>query len=381
MKRTSYVRRTKVLAVTSVLGVLALAACGGVPANDPSGGAAPGGGDGDGGLADVEAQVEGLSADERQAKLVELTEAEGNVVNLYTSAGTEITEPLMAAWKEQFPDIRVDVYRAGSDTVQQRVLQEVEAGKPGFDVIETNGPQLEAIAREKALADYDSPLEDGLVDGSQNGPWTATRLLEFHVSWNTNLVAAGDEPTSWEDLADPRWQGKLVMEINDVDWFKTLYEYLRDEKGMAQADIDTMFAAMAHNASFVDGHSLMGQTLAAGQYAVASSNYLYVTLDLQRDGAPVAYEPTVEPMIVRPNGAGVSAAPLHPAGALLLMDWMLGDGQQVLKDLGLTPSRADLSSNEGVEEVFVDVGDYLDNLQEWTDRYQELAREGQIVTQ
>ncbi len=38
--------------------------------------------------------------------------------------------------------------------------------------------------------------------------WTADRYNLFAPSWNTTKVPAGDQPKTWEDLANPKWDGR-----------------------------------------------------------------------------------------------------------------------------------------------------------------------------
>ena len=86
----------------------------------------------------------------------------------------------------------------------------------------------------------------------------------------------GQQPRRWEDLADPKWKGKLEMELSDVDWYKTLWEYWV-KHGKSPQEADRLFTAMARNAAFVKGHTVMGELLGAGEYAVSASNYSFVT--------------------------------------------------------------------------------------------------------
>ena len=95
---------------------------------------------------------------------------------------------------------------------------------------------------------------------------------------------------------------------------------------------------MANGAKVVKGHTVMGELLSAGQFSVAASNYCYLVQRAADKGAPVAYQPFVQPVIARPQGAALMKSAPHPAAALLFVDWLLTEGQQVIVDLSLTPS-------------------------------------------
>ena len=68
--------------------------------------------------------------------------------------------------------------------------------------------------------------------------------------------------------------------------------------------------------ALVDGHTLMAELLAAGEYDVASSTYLHRILQLKGDDAPVEWEGGPQPIIIRPNGIGIHRYADEPASAL-----------------------------------------------------------------
>ena len=87
-------------------------------------------------------QSEGLSLPAREAKLLDLAKKEGGTLELYTSLSSLITRNLLPAFEKAYPGIKVNLYRASSETLTQRILSEVSAGVAGPDVIETNGTEM-----------------------------------------------------------------------------------------------------------------------------------------------------------------------------------------------------------------------------------------------
>ncbi|HEX5996816.1 MAG TPA: hypothetical protein VFY84_16875, partial [Jiangellales bacterium] len=115
--RLSLLRPASVLA-TGVALALAVTSCGGSPTG---GGSNAGGGGGPTAAEKVYAEINGLSGKERRDKLVELAEKEGKL-DLYTSMTSDVANAVTEAFSDAF-DIDVNVYRAGSETVLQRILQ------------------------------------------------------------------------------------------------------------------------------------------------------------------------------------------------------------------------------------------------------------------
>ncbi len=59
-----------------------------------------------------------------------------------------------------------------------------------------------------------SPVNDDLIPEarSADGAWVATRLNLYAAMYNTNIVKKADLPKSYDDLADPKWKGKLAID-------------------------------------------------------------------------------------------------------------------------------------------------------------------------
>jgi iron(III) transport system substrate-binding protein len=323
------------------------------------------------------AEIGALTGPARRAKLVELAETEGTL-DLYTSMTSDVANVLTDAFSEEF-DIDVNLYRAGSETVLQRILQEHGARFQGNDIVETNANELFALNGEGLLATYAGERRNLVPEAGRFDGWTATRFNLFAPSWNTTLVPAGQEPKTWEDLADPRWDGKLSMELGDYDWYLTLYGYWR-KQGKTDAEIDKTFADMANGAKIARGHTVQSELLSAGQFSVVASNYTYIVGRAKAKGAPVDYVPLVEPVIARPNGFGLMKNAKHPAAAMLFADWMLEEGQKLLLDEGLTPAIVEGDDPlQGVEIIPVDVKTLVEQGDEWSQRYDKVVSGGEAV--
>ncbi len=292
---------------------------------------------------------------------------------------SDVADAVVEAFEDTFGDIDVSVYRAGSETVLQRMLQEQKAGFAGNDVVETNATEMFALAKEDALAEYQGERREMVSEAGKFEGWTATRFNLFAPSWNSELIKGIGAPKTWEELADPKYDGKLSMEVADYDWYLTLYGYWQ-EQGKSEAEIDKLFADMADGAKIVKGHTVQGELLSAGQFAVVASNYTYLVERVKQKGAPVDYRPLVEPVIARPNGVGLMKTAPHPAAAMLFYDWLLEEGQKVITEEGLTPSIPEGADPlEGVEVIPVDVEALLNESDMWSKKYEAVIQGGEQV--
>jgi iron(III) transport system substrate-binding protein len=365
--------RRAAVGTLAVVVALALGACG---KSVTSGGGSGGGAAGT--SADkVYQQLNSLPADQQRAKAIELAKKEGTL-ELYTSLTDELVAPLKENFEKQ-TGVKMNVFRAASETVLQRTLQESSANRTGNDAIETNFGEMGTLAKQGVLADYRGSAYANVPESGRFQGWLADRLNIMLPAWNTKLIKPGQEPRSWEDLADPRFKGKLTMELTDSDWYENVTKSWQ-RAGKSQAQIDELWRKIVANANVAKGHTVMAELLGAGQTAVDAMNYSYITQNTADKGAPVAYRSadgiahTVG--FARPQGVSMMKGAKHPAAAWLFNDWMLNEGQKLLVSLGLTPSvkvPGD-KSLQGVTLEPYDVQGLTADSKTWDDRYDRLLR-------
>ena len=80
---------------------------------------------------------------DREQRLLEGARREGEL-NVYTSAQTTDLGPVVEAYEKKY-GIKANIWRAGSEAVLNRAVQEARAGRHTVDVVETNGPELESL--------------------------------------------------------------------------------------------------------------------------------------------------------------------------------------------------------------------------------------------
>lgn len=328
--------------------------------------------------------VAGLGAEERRKKLIELAEAEEGTFSLYGSTNLDEAEPILAAFDDAV-GLEPNIYRASSSDLLQRILQEDKASfEDTADVVYTNGPELQVLDDEGLLLALESPFESDLVQETiVSDNWSPIYLNAFTAAWNTKRVAADEIPKTWEDVLGS-FKGRLAMEVGDWDWFATLVKgYFIDKKGMSEEEAVDLFRQAAKGARMVDGHTLMTELLAAGEFDATSSAYKHRVAQLKRDGAPVEWEPAVQPIIVRPNGIAIMASTDTPASALLFVDFMLTDVQKMLIEFDRTPA-SNAVPGGGIpsqyEVLVADLRALGEERDKWEGLYEEIAQEsGKVV--
>jgi len=311
------------------------------------------------------------AAGDRMQKLVEGAKKEGEL-NIYTSAQQDDMGALASAFEKKY-GIKVSIWRASSEKVLQRAIQEARGGKHTMDVAETNGPELEAMSREKILTAVKSPhLADLIAPAIRpHGEWVGTRLNVFVQAYNTKAIKKEELPKTWEDLANPKWKGKLGIEQEDSDWLAGQFT----ELGEARAAKVFKDIVATNGVSVRKGHTLLTQLVQSGEIPLALTVYNYKAEQLKNKGAPIDWF-TIGPAIARPNGVAVAAKAPHPHAAVLFYDFEISEeGQKILagRDFVPTSKKVDTPLNK-IPMKFVDARVALDEYQKWEKLYDDLFR-------
>lgn len=305
---------------------------------------------------------------DRNQRLLENARKEGVVV-VYTSLAPKESMPLAKAFEKKY-GIKVDLWRATSDKVVQRAVTEGQARRFTVDVIETNGPEVEMIAREKLLAAFFSPHFSDLPPDAipPDRLWVTDRLNFFVVAFNTNKFKREDLPKHYEGFLDPKWKGQIGVEATDAEWMATIIKKLGTERGMK------LFEKLADMRPDVrKGHILLAEMVSAGEVPVALAVYNSEAVSQKQRGAPIDWIP-VEPVVGRPQGIGVAKNAPHPNAALLFADFVLSpEGQELFNAMGRVPSSTKIKSNlKTFPYVMIDPVTVLDESEKWETLWNKL---------
>ena len=305
---------------------------------------------------------------DRQARLAQRAKQEGTLV-LYTSLAPTESKPLADAFEKKY-GVKVELWRALSDKVVQRVITEAQGNRHAVDVVETNSPEMEAIAQEKLLAEVNSPYLADLPAGSipAHRAWYPDRLNFFVVGYNTQKVKREELPATYEGFLDPKWKGRIGIEATDAEWMATLVKTWGSEKGM---DFFRKLSAMKPDVR--KGHVLLAELIAAGEVPVGLTVYNSNVESLRKRGAPIDFVP-VQPVAARPQGIGIAKNAPHPHAALLFAEFVLSpEGQQLFESMGRVPASTKVKSHlNNFPFTLIDPVTILDESDKWGKTWDEL---------
>jgi len=263
------------------------------------------------------------------------------------------------------------MWRAGSEKVLQRAVAEAKGNRHTVDLVETNGPELEMLHREGLAQAVKSPhLADIIPAAKQpHGEWVGTRLNVFALAYNTKAVKKDELPKSYEDLAQPRWKGRLGIEADDNEWLAGVLQQIGEEKGIQ------LFREIVqkNGISVRRGHTLLTNLVASGEVPLALTVYNYKAEQLKSQGAPIDWF-AIGKAVARPNGAAVMKRAPHPNAAVLFYDFELSEeGQRILAKRDFVPTNRKVESPlNKIPLLVVDPKVMLDEQAKWSKLYEEL---------
>jgi iron(III) transport system substrate-binding protein len=122
-------------------------------------------------------------------------------------------------------------------------------------------------------------------------------------------------------------------------WYGAMLQYMGKERG------EKFFARLAQQQiQWRRGHSLLAQLMTAGEFPLALV-YAFNISQLQKNGAPVAWVTSANPIVATTSGVGISAKTDSPAASKLFMDFALSDdGQKTIMETGRFSARKDLQT-------------------------------------
>ena len=285
-------------------------------------------------------------------------------------------QKLTQAFEKKY-GVKVATWRGGSEKIIQRVMTEARAGRFEVDVIETNGPQMEMLYRERLLEEFYTPAFKDIPAAAfpKHRHYVADRFAFFVMGYNTKLVQPEQVPNRYEDLLLPKWTGKIGIEATDVVWFAAVVKAMGEQKGLAYF---RKLAAMKPDMR--TGHILMAELLAAGEIPIVLTAFNNNVETLKKKGAPVDWKP-LQPAFGRSSSIGVAKQAPHPHAALLFAEFVLSkEGQDILKSVNRVPaSQAVDSPLNKFKYELVDPVIVLDEWDRWSGLWSELFLGGKKV--
>jgi iron(III) transport system substrate-binding protein len=288
------------------------------------------------------------------------------VVNVYTSMADKDVRRLASEFERRH-GVKVNLWRSGKNRVLQRVLSEAQAGRHEVDVIHNPSPEMEALHRERLLKRMDSPRFADLIPQAvaAHREWAGPRVYIFVQAYNTSRVKPEELPRTYQDLLAPRWRGRIAIEGKEQEWFYTLVQAMGEAQGLAY------FRQLAANGLQVRlGNALLTNLVVAGDVPFALTLYNYLPEQQRRAGAPIDWI-ALAPTIAATDAVGVATQAPHPKEAALFYEFMLGEGQALMAEMGHVISDRRNAELRRFELKFIDPAAVIQDYDHWTKIFED----------
>lgn len=305
------------------------------------------------GVEGVLQELSSMPYEERLAELEKCAAEEGTVM-LYGGANQELQQGWIEAFTDKYPDINAEQYRAKPEDIGVRIAAEAQADRHTVDMIHVNAIEGASLYKQGFVAPhYGAPIPEGFPQKHVTD-WSATGWINPNViAWNTDLVSEEDAPTTLDDLLDPKWKGKVAIDIGPY----TFVAGLVSERGEEGAR-DFLQKLVVDNEALVrSGHTAMTETMAAGEFPVAVELFANRVEQLKVDsGAPITWM-APDPTATSAVSNFIYADAPHPCAAALFMHFLLSEeGSQVTADTGRIPANPNVTLPYPDLAAFVEEG-------------------------
>jgi len=264
--------------------------------------------------------------------------AQENVVNIYSSRHYKTDEALYDGFTQR-TGIKVNRIEGGEDALIERVRNEGPRS-PADVLITVDAGRLWRAEQLGLFQPVKSPVLEARIPENLREPggrWFGFSMRARVIAYNKAKVKPG-EIEAYEQLADPKWKGRVCMRSSTNVYNLSLMGALIDHLGEAKAEAwaKGVRANLAQEPKGGDTDQLMA--VAAGQCDLTVSNQYYYAR-LARSEKPDERQAAERLGIVLPNqktwgthvnisGAGVLKNAPHRDAAVKFLEYLASDDAQ-----------------------------------------------------
>lgn len=300
----------------------------------------------------VQAGISSISTDVGQAKgnLKLLAEATGvplgnqeqlqkiiaakkdGAVVVYGSLEEDIMKRVEAAFERKY-GVDLQYWRASSTGVLDRVLTEVKAANPQFDVVLTNRAPMNIMKAGGSFGKYTSPEAANFPDKAKDPDGVLQplyRAVVVSILYNTKLVKPEEAPRTLEELLDPKWKGKIVLP--DPAQHTTTTQWLFNLQKLLGPNYELFIKSLSkQEPRLVRSFIPSAETVIKGEKALGITYVKYVKV---YEPAPIDYV-RLPVLLADVHSLAIGAKAKHPNAAKLFTDFFISrEGLAIIAEAG-----------------------------------------------
>lgn len=256
--------------------------------------------------------------------------AQPQAVTVYSARIEALLKPTLDEYTKQ-TGVKINLLTDSGGSLTERLAAE-GASSPADVLITVDVGNLWNVAERGLLQKVDSPLLNANVPANFRDPgnrWWGLSERSRTIFYAADRVKP-EQLSTYEDLADPKWKGKLCLRTSKQAYTQSLVAMLIAKHGVEKSE--AIVKGWVHNLAgdvFTNDSSLL-KAIAAGQCDVGIANTYYF-------GRILAKEPDFNKQVklfwanqgkneggahVNLSGAGVTKHAKNPEGARKLLEWL-----------------------------------------------------------
>ncbi len=261
------------------------------------------------------------------------SDSEGTI-QIYTGRHYDL-ETAFDAFEDEF---NIDIeFLEGSDAELRERIQ-AEGEDTSADIYMTvDAGNLATAAAAGLFAPLDSAVLDGAVPAELRDPdgyWYALSARARTIVYSTERLSADEVPTTYEELAQPEWEGRVCLRNSSNTYTQSLVASLIGNLGYD--DALTLVEGWATNARIMSNDVITLNSIRDDFCDVGITNHYCLARELEEDpDYPVGLTWANQDdrgVHVNISGAGVLADADDPELAQQLLEWLATDGQNLFVD-------------------------------------------------
>ena len=256
--------------------------------------------------------------EDRLQKLYPAAKAEGQLV-----FNTERIEEIggkdgVAKFEKRYPGVKLNLTGIAASQLAPRILAEAKSGRISIDVMRGDPNRAEPLAEKDLLLTLNTAeLTDGPVKTFFDDRFIK---LSDHVTnfvYNTEFIKPADVPKTYEDLLNPKWERKLVLDARGGQIAHLLSTKVWEEKRFW----DFAKGLKDQKPIWTSRNTEAMAKITSGEGWIGTGSYAAIE-ELKAKGAPVEFM-FLSPALSQIRGASIIKGAAHPNAAKLFVGWLL----------------------------------------------------------
>lgn len=246
-------------------------------------------------------------------------DTESKSLTIWSATSAELTDALVQAFNDEHPELSIDIITAGSG----ELLTRLQAQQPN-----PSGDIILGIAQEAFEGNYDlftgyavksDKIPELLKDTRETPKYYGMSMPIQAFIVNTNLLSTSEFPKSWEDLADKKYAGQVIMANPSMSG--SAYSQIYQMNGLLGFDF---IKKLVPNVTFVTSSKIVPEAVSRGEYAIGVTGDYNVARKIE-EGAPVAVAYPGEGTGARFDASGIVKGTTNLENAKKFMDWIVSE--------------------------------------------------------